>query len=202
MVELIYTEIEIINAKAHEKAIWRGDILTPVASWTHHSPTEETGHAPILAPLAPKGRQQILQYDDYLLFHDDVTARDTTRSQQVIKWWRQECEIRGVVPRYAGFDCTAAGQVFGDLVDILWSKEVYKLNFSGKASDKPVSAFDPTPGHERYFNRVSEIWYHPKEGMRTGQIKGLCPEVIREICMRKKSDEKGETMRIKAESQD
>jgi hypothetical protein len=201
VVELIYTEVEIIAAKAHEKAVWRGDILTPVAFL---DPSFTNGGDRTCCYFGTFGinkeGNRCLQYDEYVLFHDDVTARDTTRSQQVIKWWRQECESRGVVPRYAGFDCTAAGQVFGDLVDILWSKEIYKLNFSGKASDKPVSAFDSTPAYERYFNRVSEIWYSPKEGMRTGQIRGLCTEVIREICMRKKSDEKGEKMRIKVES--
>jgi hypothetical protein len=82
----------------------------------------------------------------------------------------------------------------------MWSKEVLRVNFSGKASDKPVSAFDPTPCYDRYANRVSEIWYGPKEAMRTGQIKGLCAEAIQEICMRKKSDEKGLTMRIKVET--
>jgi hypothetical protein len=36
-----------------------------------------------------------------------VTNKETTRSQQLIKWWRALCEMREVNPRNAGFDSTA-----------------------------------------------------------------------------------------------
>ena len=201
VVELIYTEVEIVGAKADQPAIWRNNDLTRVCFL---DPSFTNGGDRTVCYFGTVGYNnegwKTLQYDEYLIFHDDVTARDLTRTQQVIRWWRNECEVRGVIPRYAGFDSTAAGQVFGDMVDIMWSKETYKLNFSGKPSDKSVSAFDHTPCSQRYFNRVSELWYGPKEAMRTGQLKGLGPEVIQEICSRKKTDSKSDFLRIKVES--
>ena len=75
-----------------------------------------------------------------------------------------------------------------------------KINFAGAASDKAVSAYDPTPRKERYYNKVAEIWYSPKEAMRTGQIKGLCGEVIQEMCMRKKTEKLETQLLIRIES--
>src|SRR4029077_20678631 len=190
-IEQIYTEVEILDAHADQPAVWRDDNLTKVCFL---DPSFTNGGVRTCCYFGTFGQNRegwkTLEYNDYKIFADDVTAKDMTRSQQVIKWWKDLCAVRGVQPRYAGFDCTAGGQPFGDLVDILWSKEVYRVNFSGKATDRPVSAFDPTPCNERYFNRVSEIWYSPKEAMRTGQIRGLGPDAIQEMCMRKKSDEK------------
>jgi hypothetical protein len=76
---------------------------------------------------------------------------------------------------------------------------VYGLQFGGRASDQPVSAYDPTPSHERYVNSVSEIWYSCKEYMRTGQVKGIGDELMREMCMRKldPNGEKNLALRIK-----
>jgi hypothetical protein len=108
--------------------------------------------------------------------------------------------MRGVNPRNAGFDSTGAGGPLGDLIDIMFSKEILRINFSGGPTDKPVSAFDSTLCSERYANRVSEIWYSAKQEMRSGQIKGLSTDVIREMTTSKKQDEKGLQLRIRIES--
>jgi hypothetical protein len=106
---------------------------------------------------------------------------------------------RGVQPRNAGYDKSGAGGPLGDFISVAWSKDVYGLQFGGRASDKPVSAYDPTPSHERYVNSVSEIWYSAKEYMRTGQVKGIGDELMREMCMRKldPNGEKNLALRIK-----
>jgi hypothetical protein len=82
----------------------------------------------------------------------------------------------------------------------MWSRKLYASTFPGGPTDKPVSAFDSTLCSERYANRVSEIWYSAKEAMRSGQIKGLGADVIRELTTRKKQDEKGLQLRIRIES--
>jgi hypothetical protein len=201
VVEHIYSEIEIVNAQADQPAIWRDEMLTKV-SFLDPSFTSQGDRTVAYFGTFGFNRQGLktLQYDDYVLFHEDVTDKETTRSQQLIKWWKALCEMRGVTPRHAGFDSTGAGAVFGDVVDVYWSKEVFKLNFSGAATDKPVSAFDSTPCSERYANRCSEIWFSAKEAMRSGQIKGLSADVIQELCTRKKEDEKGLQLRIRVES--
>jgi hypothetical protein len=202
IVELVYSEIEIIGCHANQKVVWRDELNQHRVSFL--DPSFTSGGDRTIACFGTLGINdkglKCLQYDGYETFQDDATSLDTTRSQQVIQWWKQLCEQKFVAPRHAGFDSTGAGGPFGDLVDILWSKEVLKVNFAGKASDKPVSAFDPTPCNERYANRVTEIWYSLKEAMRSGQIRGLCPEVIQEMCTRKKSDEKGQQLLIRLQT--
>jgi hypothetical protein len=200
--ELIYTEIEIVNAGANRPADWIDPAAVTRVCFL--DPAFTSGGDRTVAYLGSfgiaKGGFKTLQYDDYHIFKDDATDRTQTRSQQVVRWWRGLCEANQVSPRHAGFDCTGAGGPFGDLVDILWSKEVLKINFAGAASDKAVSAYDPTPRKERYYNKVAEIWYSPKECMRSGQIKGLCGEVIQEMCMRKKTEKLETQLLIRIES--
>ena len=202
VVELVYSEIEIIGAHAHEKTIWRDYLDQTRVSFL--DPSFTNGGDRTCAYFGTLGINdkgvKCLQYDGYELFKDDVTSREETRSQQVIRWWRGLCEKKLVLPRCAGFDATGAGGPFGDLIDILWSKEVLKLSFAGSATDRPVSAYDPTPCNERYANLVTQIWYGAKESMRSGQIRGLCPEVIQELCSRKKVDEKGQFLLIRLQT--
>jgi hypothetical protein len=122
-----------------------------------------------------------------------------TRSQQVVQWFRNECIARGVQPRHAGYDKSGAGGPLCDFISVAWSKDVFGLQFGGRASEKPVSAYDPTPAHDRYVNHVSEIWYSAKEYMRSGQIKGIGTELMVEMCQRKldPNGEKNLNLRIK-----
>jgi hypothetical protein len=200
--ELIYTEIEIVNAQGDRPADW----IDPysVTRVCFLDPSFTSGGDRTVAYFGScgmaKGGLKTLQYDKFFIFKDDVTDKTQTRSQQVIRWWRNLCEANQVTPRHAGFDCTGAGGPFGDIVDILWSKEVLKVNFAGAASaEKVVSAYDSTLCKDRYYNKVAEVWYGPKESLRTGQIRGLCGETIREMCMRKKTD-KNESHLIRIES--
>jgi hypothetical protein len=200
--ELIYTEIEIVNAGANRPAEW----IDParVTRVCFLDPSFTSGGDRTVAYLGSfgiaKGGFKTLQYDNYEIFKDDVTDRAQTRSEQVIRWWKNLCDSNQVSPRHAGFDSTGAGGPFGDLVDILWSKEVLKVHFAGAASEKSVSAYDPTPCNQRYYNKVAEIWYGPKEAMRSGQIRGLCSEVIQEMCMRKKTEKIETQILIRIES--
>ena len=204
--ELIYTEIEVVNAGADQPVLqgeWLDPFKTTKVCFLDPAFTSDGDRTVCYFGTygKVKGGLNVLQYDDFIIFKDDVTNKAATRSQQVIYWWRALCESRGVTPRNAGFDCTGAGGPFGDLIDILWSKEVYRVNFAGSASeDKAVSAYDSTPCKERYYNKVTQLWYSPKEAMRTGQIRGLHPDAIRELCMRKQSQKSEAQVLIRAES--
>ena len=102
-------------------------------------------------------------------------------------------------PENAAFDASGAGKPFGDVVAREWSPRVNRIDFAGAASTLPASVSDPTPCNERYYNRVSEIWFGAKELMRTGQIKGISTSLARELCARTYETQKGASMRLKAE---
>lgn len=201
VIEQIYTEVEIIGCKAQDKAVWLDNNLTHVSFL---DPSFTNGGDRTVAYFGTLGTNmegyKTLQYDCFYVFQEDVTNKTITRSQQCIGWWRDLCTKHNVSPRHAGYDATGGGGPFGEMVSIMFSRECYGMNFGTKASDKPCSAYDPTPCHDRYVNRVTEIWYSCKEPMRNGQIKGLSDEMIAEMCLRKKTDEKGIHLRIRAQS--
>lgn len=197
-IEQVYTEQEILNTGSNKPAVWLDNKKTRVSFL---DPSFTSGGDRTIAYFGTVGTNleglQTLQYDEFLEFQEDITNKELTRPQQLIKWWRQNCIERQVSPRYAGIDTTGAGSVLADDVRVDWSKEILGVSFGGKASDRAVSAFDPMPGEDRYANRVSEIWYSAKEAMRTGQIRGLCEEAIQELCLRKKTEEKGNNIHLR-----
>lgn len=199
--DTIYSDVEIINAQADEPAVWLNrDIIKLSSLDPGFTNGGDRSCATFLSFGINKDGLKTLQVDEHLLFHEDITDRTRTRSQQLVAWWKEQCAKRGVDPKYAGYDSTGGGAVLGDLIDMMWSKEALRVNFGGKASDLPVSAYEDMPSHERYCNRVTELWYGGKAYLRTGQIKGISPELMEEMVARRKEEEKVTHTRIRAES--
>lgn len=143
-----------------------------------------------------------LQFDDYVTLKEDLekVRQGTPRSQQIIQMFRDECEKRGVRPEHAAFDATGAGP-FGDMIAAMWSDKVMRVNFAGKATKRPISALDKTPAHEKYDNKMSELWAVGKSLLRAGQLKNIGNELAKEMCQRTYETVKGgEGMRIRVES--
>ena len=83
---------------------------------------------------------------------------------------------------------------------MLWSPEVLGVHFGGKASELSASVTDNAPSSDRYVNRVTELWFGAKELIRTGQLKGIDPELAKEMCARKYTTKKGVGLRMEVES--
>ena len=62
-----------------------------------------------------------------------------------------------------------------------------------------MSLTDKAPAHERYANRVSELWWTGKELIRNKQLFGVPRDMIREMTERLYTTEKGIGMRIRVE---
>lgn len=143
-----------------------------------------------------------LQFDEYIPLKEDLeeVRKGDPRSQQIVRMFRTECEKRGVRPEHAAFDSTGAGP-FGDMISAMWSNQVMRVNFAGKATSRPVSPHDRTPASERYDNKVSELWAVGKSLLRAGQLKNISNELAKEMCQRTYETVKGgEGMRIRIES--
>jgi hypothetical protein len=196
----IYTEIEVVNAKGMEKAVWLNDNLVKISFL---DPSFTNGGDRSIACFATVGMNldgfKTLQFDEWLEFQEDMTDKTLTRSQQMVQWWRKACIDRKVAPRYAGYDATGGGGPFGDVVDVMFSRETFRLHFGKTASELPVSAYDPTPSNERYANAVTEIWYSGKEYLRSNQIRGIDKKMLYEMCGRKldRSGERSLNVRLK-----
>lgn len=126
----------------------------------------------------------VLQFDGHVTLKENIRDKKTPRSIQIARAFRAECVARGISPEFTGIDSTGAGGPMLDILHMEWSDKVYGVNFAGKASDRPVSATDPTPSTDRYYNRMSELWYQGKELLRSNQLTNLPPELKQEMVAR------------------
>ena len=182
---------------------WLDNDLTPVAAL---DPSYTTGGDSTMMVWGKVGKnidgRKTLLIEGHCPLFEDVENKELTRTQQIIMQFKDKCVKLGIQPRHMAFDATGAGKPFGDVVDVLISKEVLHVDFGGRPSEKPVSAYDSTPAVDRYVNRVSELWYSGLEYFRTNQIKGITREIANELCQRKKSEEKASGLftKIRVES--
>lgn len=184
--DLIYHESDIIKFKAEEPAIW-GD--RPVIRVAAVDPGFTNGGDRTILYFGTLGYTKdniwTLNYDGFVELIEDVTNKTENRSYQIARQIKEACEKVGVLPEHCAVDATGAGGPFCDVVDVVWSRRVLRVKFGGKASDLPVSLTDPVPGHSRYYDRVTELWYVGKEYLRQGQIKGIPPQMALEMTQRK-----------------
>lgn len=197
--DTIYSDVEIVSTKSDQPAVW----LNNDAVWLSGlDPAFTNGGDKCIATFGRLGTGKsglrLLEFKEYEIIYDEVGNDEETISEQIIRKWRKLCEAKNIPPRNCGFDNTGAGITFGHMVAMLWSRDVLKVDFGGKASDFPVSAYDKTPAHEKYFNRVSEIWHGIKEYLQTGQIRGINPDMQRELTSRKTMEDSGRKLRIES----
>jgi hypothetical protein len=198
--DLIYNQVDIVKFKGDEPAIWNDE---PTIKGAALDPGFTNGGDRSIATLGTIGttihgiRTLCFELREELVA--DVTNKEEGHSEQIARLFKDFCARHGVSPENAAVDSTGAGGPFCDIVNMVWSTAILRVNFGGRASDQPVSMTDPALGVERYHNRVTEIWYSGKELLRQGQLKGISPELAREMCIRRYGTT-GVAKRIYAES--
>lgn len=122
----------------------------------------------------------VLEFIGYEVLAGDVT-KGHDKPRQVAEAYREFCEKRGIAIRNVGVDVT--GQTsFGSLLRGVWGDGFLEVVFSESASDAQISDTDSKPASEAYVNKRSEVWYSAKPLIRSGQIKGIDPDMASEIC--------------------
>jgi hypothetical protein len=122
---------------------------------------------------------------------DNESERDYQIARRVI----EECKAEGVKPAQFGSDATGIGRGVHAIIAAEWSSEIVRVEWGGKASDKPSSQADGRPAHEIYDNRVTELWFRAREFMEAGQLKGLGSEDVKQFCSRE-YEHKGRKYRL------
>ena len=138
-----------------------------------------------------------------------VDVNDTTVpvNYQIVRGWKKECMLRGVLPQHAAYDRTGGGIPFGDIVITQWSNLVTGVTSGGPASKNPIPGeFKPggKPGQkpepvlacERFANRATEIWYSAQPLFRSQQIFGVDEELAKELCTRQQDKKQGMKFKI------
>ena len=145
--------------------------------------------------------QYVLQFGESMLLHEDETNKAIPRTHQIVKQLKEICQARKILPENVAVDATGAGAPFCDVIASEWSPEILRVVFAGKASDRRVSMSNSTSCHDLYANRVTEIWFAGKELIRCGQLKGVDPELAKEMTARQYETAKGgEGLRMRVEA--
>lgn len=129
------------------------------------------------------------------------TAYSESMSEQVVKQVRgflMDVKIGNSTHRVPtqnlAVDCTGGGTHFAALLAREIGLGCIQVGFGEKASDRQVSRNDKRKGHEAFGNKVSELWGVGQQLIRTGQIRGLDPDTINELCIRTYKDDGGKRM--------
>jgi len=115
---------------------------------------------------------------------EDVTKAEP-RNFQIAKEVMRICQESGVPPERLAIDATGAGDPFCDILSETWSPRILRIKFGERASTLPVSVTNPIKGSDKYTNRVTELWFSGVEYMRSGQLKGMVPDLAKEMTGRK-----------------
>ena len=194
----VYSEADLIRGVASNPARF-DDTCVKVAAIDPSFTNGGDRSIVYFGSLGDESGVQVLQFDDYEVLSENVADKNTPRSVQIVRKFKAACEKKGVLPENAACDATGAGGPFHDIISVEWSDRVLAVNFAGKASDRPVSATDRTPGCDRYANRMSEIWYQGQELLRSHQLRGISTDLAREMVGRK-YETRGTNVKIKVES--
>ena len=125
------------------------------------------------------------------LLREDSTKANEPRNFQIARQVREMCEKEGVKPEHLAIDATGAGDPFCDILSELWSPRIFRVKFGEKPTTLPTSAVSPVKANEKFTNRVTELWYVGVEFLRSRQLKGITPDLGRELTARKYSTSSG-----------
>lgn len=181
----IYSEAEITLHEADERNVYWKEEPVRVAFLDTAFSTDGDRAMVVLGRcgLDIHDRKVLLYDEKEHLLAEDVTSKEPL-DYQIAQQYKELCGREGVSVIHAGIDSTGGGGPFGSILSKVWAVGFHKCYFGGAASDRPVSSSDTRTGKEAYANKVSEIWYSGVELVRTGQLKGMTTDIIREACSR------------------
>jgi hypothetical protein len=191
--ETVISDADIIKFNCQEKNVkWKaGQPPTDVAFL---DPAYTSGGDRSCACAAKFGETEdgklVLCYTEYEFLHEDATKNDQPRNFQIAEKFKKFCEARNITPDRAALD-ESGGSAFADIMQSVWSKQVTRVNFGGKASERPVSSIDKTKACDRFQNKVSEIWGCARDYIHCEQIRGVDHDMGIELTSRRMKKVKG-----------
>lgn len=188
---VIYGETDLISGHAEDTdCLWR------------YQPTIVSAMDPSFTSGGDRAVQMIGSYglcvdgvwrlrrDKTILLREDVRIK-TPRDYQIARQFRDNCLAHNVNPHHAALDTTAAGSVLWSIISEEWDSRVLMVNFSGAPIDMYVRANDTNTAKMQFDRRVSELWWVGREFMKYDQLRGINPDLGRELKARQYTTKKG-----------
>jgi hypothetical protein len=112
---------------------------------------------------------------------------------------RHACQSRFVTPYFFGLDTTAGGYILADIIEQTWGRGIFRLDFSGNASDKPASITNPSiRAKDKYKYKVTEIWFTAIDFIKASMIRGIPPKCAQQLQSRKFSHLPGGLVQVES----
>jgi hypothetical protein len=181
----IYSEADIVGSGANRTTDYPGEVIPLVAI----DPAFTNGGDRTMVVFGRLGVSSsghyVLEILDSVQLNDDLTIADVPRTHQIVRQFIALCRARGIDPYNVAADATGAGSPFCDVLAEEWSDEILRIQFGGLATERAVSANDRRIGKDAFANRVTEIWAVGREFLRTNQLKGINPDIAKEMTSRR-----------------
>ena len=199
--ETIYSPGEILKVPAD--CVWQG-VPTKVAGFdiSHTVGGDKSVLTIGTIGICVDGKKR-LRFDKHIELDEDVTRKDVDRTTQMVEKLKEICQREGITISNLAVDSSAGGgKTFSDAIWSQWSNGFLRVDFGGKASDRPVSAADREKSSVRFASKVSEIWAIGKELIRCDQLRNITKEMAEDMVARKYKDNKAQDggSKIKVES--
>lgn len=186
--ESIFTEVEMENFRVQRKFTqW----LSPPTKVAGHDPSFTHGGDRATLVIGETGmvhdpdsgiQKRVCQaVEVYVLDEEIDTSKD--KNLQVVDKVAELLKKHGVLTEDLAVDISGAA-AYGTLLAQKIGTGFLGVNFGGSPSDARVGGGSRKTGKEMYSNRASELWFGLKPLIRSGQIGGLDPDTISELCAR------------------
>jgi hypothetical protein len=197
--EAIYSEADIINYHAD----------SPVTTWLMQptfiaglDPSYTHGGDKAALVIGKVGRcRNIATGQDHIVFErvetvildNDITDQSIDKSEWVVRLTKQKMDEYGIKVTDLAVDTSGAG-AFSSLLRRDIGTGFMDVVFNASATEERYSSSDKRTGKERFNDLMSEIWYVGKELIRSGQLKGLDPDTVTEMCARTYDEKNGKVV--------
>jgi hypothetical protein len=188
-VNTIYTEADLVSYGALKDYVeWENEDAVEIFAGVDPSFTEGGDRCAVVIVKCGKDRdgKWMIKVESVHSVYPDSTQKEKPHDVAVAEKVYAICNAYEVATKNTAIDTSGGGSAWGSVYSIVTGKmDWVKVNFSGAATDRPVSSTDFTKSKDKYSNRVSEIWFSGKELLRNRQFAGVTPELSFEMTNRK-----------------
>lgn len=136
--------------------------------------------------------------------HEEIPVRakpipGETKDQAAIRECKRIAEERAISPRNIGMDNTGGNPLLS-IAHMIWSTDILGVPFGGAPTELPISTFDKRLGKDVYANAVSELWGVFVEFLNGNQIRGIKPQMAKELMSRKYEYVAGMKLKVEKKS--
>lgn len=114
----------------------------------------------------------------------DASGKTIDTEHQILNQVRELCRRYAIEPENFGLYSTGTGRGIASILFSDWSDLILKVEEGGRPTDIPASVDDPRPACEVYDRRVTELLFSARAFAKSGQLKGLDMETLKELCLR------------------